>query len=216
MEDDNTIMQNFVKKFKSVNTNNPYIINQKINKNGLKNGLKTAIWFTDGSCTGNGKKSANGGYAAVCVNGHQKGLLLFGKVNTDIKATNIRAECYAILTVLENMLQDTDLTWNHGIIYSDSEFWIKMVYDYMPKWKAANFDLKANPDLTKKLWKIWQQLHKTDKMVEIVHVFAHNKDKSATSTDPFKRFCHDNNQLADELADIARNLPSGDMKKLYI
>jgi ribonuclease HI len=192
-------MQNFIKCFKKINTNNPYIINnENIN-----------IWFTDGSCTNNGKKLAIGGSAAICVSGYKKGLLLYNKVdNKIIKATNIRAEGIAIMNIFENLLKSKKSPeWRQSIIYTDSNFWIKMIYEYMPKWKPANFDTKANSDLTKQMWDLWQQLQLSPKIINIIHVYSHNKQGDATSVDPFKRFTHDNNDLADILANMARKLP---------
>lgn len=201
MDVTNQDMNKFINKFKAVNFgryHKTYTIDEKI-----------VVFFTDGSCTGNGKNSSEGGYAAIGVNGFKKGLLLYGKVDgSKIKATNIRAEGIAIQSVFENLLKNTKSSeWDQAVIYSDSEFWIKMLYIYMPKWKATNFDVKANPDLTKKIWKLWQDLQKTNKTVAIKHVYAHGKNGGATSESVFERFTHDNNDLADMLAGIARELP---------
>jgi ribonuclease HI len=170
---------------------------------------KTLSFFTDGSCSGNGKKTSVGAFSAICVSGYKKNTLVYAKVNDlKIKATNIRAEGSAIITVLKILLRDIECDkWNHCIIYSDSEFWIKMIYNYMPKWSTFNFAVKANPDMTTTVWNLWTKLQMYDKKIEMVHVYAHNKDNSATSPDPFKRFCHDNNYIADELASIAREMP---------
>jgi ribonuclease HI len=180
-------------------------------KNIKKIDSQVISWFTDGSCSNNGKKKALGGFAAICVSGNKKNTIIYGRVDDrTIKATNIRAEGMAILSVLEDLII-TD-NWNEAVIYSDSEFWIKMIYDYMPKWKPQDFDQKANPDLTKKIYNLYNRI----KRVEFKHVYAHNKDKSATSTDPFKRFCHDNNELVDNLANIAKDLPGYDVKKIVL
>lgn len=180
-------------------------------KNIKKIDSQVISWFTDGSCSNNGKTKALGGFAAICVSGHKKNTIIYGKVDDrTIKATNIRAEGTAILSVLKDLL--TTDNWNEAVIYSDSEFWIKMIYDYMPKWKPQDFDKKANPDLTKKIYNLYNKIES----VEFKHVYAHNKDKSATSTDPFKRFCHDNNELVDILANIAKDLPDYDIKKIVL
>ena len=168
---------------------------------------KTLSWFTDGSCLNNGKKNSTGGYAAICVSGYKKNTLIYGKVdNSEYKTTNIRAEGIAIMNILNILLKEIESDWNKSIIYSDSEFWIKMFYNYMPAWKANKFSMMANSDLTVKMWDLWNKLNKVKK-IEFVHVYAHNKKKDATSSDPFKRFCHDYNALVDELAGIARELP---------
>lgn len=174
---------------------------------------KTISWFTDGSCTNNGKFGATAGYAILCVSGYKRNTLIYGKVDDSLhKATNIRAEGIAILNILELLTNDIKSDqWDRSIIYSDSEFWIKMFYNYMPKWQATKFDTMANPDITKQMWVTWNKL-KTQKIVEFVHVYAHNKKKDAVSADPFKRFCHDNNALADYLAGIARKLPDNKIR----
>jgi len=184
-----------IKQFKTINNNNEY----KIPNN-------TVVWFTDGSCINNGKKNSQGAFAAICVSGYTKYNMIYGKMSTtNIKPTNIRAEYYGILSALEKLEYDLKSPkWDKAIIYSDSKFWIDMIYKYMPKWQVDIFDTKKNPDLTKPLWAIWKKLEKSNKSVEIIHVYAHNKNNSKDSTDPFKRFCYNNNNIADELANIAR------------
>ena len=189
-------MTNILTKFKLINNNNLYKTDHRIN-----------IIFTDGSCLKNGKKNSSGGYASLFVNGPYKGNLIYGKVQDDVvKATNIRAEYFGIISSLEKLQSGLTDNWYAAIIYTDSEFWIKMLYEYMPKWNSAKFDTKANPDLTKPLWKLWKELQASNKEISLRNVFAHNKDKSATSTDPFKRFCHDNNAIVDNIAGIAGKL----------
>ncbi|MGL5935145.1 MAG: RNase H family protein [Cetobacterium sp.] len=197
-------MNKFRSSFRSINYN--------LNKICIFD-TKDIIWFTDGSCAGNGKKCSVGGFAAVCTNGPTMGNILYKRIEKADKPTNIRAEGFAIQTVFEKLIIDLKSdNWNSATIYSDSEFWIKMLYTYMPKWKEDMFNSKANPDITKKIWQYWNHLQKSNKKIEILHIYAHNKDNSATSKDPFKRYCHDNNKLADELANIARSLPD---YKLY-
>jgi ribonuclease HI len=189
---------NIQNKLITVNMNNTY--SKCIN-------TRTLSWFTDGSCHGNGKKQSIGGYAAICVSGYKQNMIIYGRVDDRInKATNIRAEGTAIIKVLENLLDDFNNSgdkWDNSIIYSDSEFWIKMIYEYMPKWKPVAFEQKANPDMTKRIWGLWHMVS-NKKGIEIKHVYAHNKDNSANSNDTYKRFCHDNNEIVDYMANIGR------------
>lgn len=169
---------------------------------------KTVSFFTDGSCIDNGKKNAVGGFAVIGVTGYMRNIIILGKVdNTRTRATNIRAEALAILKVLELLVRDIELPlWNKCMIYTDSEFWQKMLYEYMPRWNKSKFKSMSNSDITIPMWNLWNTILE-NKSIEVVHVYAHNKDNSAKSRDPFKRFSFENNDLADELAGIARDLP---------
>jgi ribonuclease HI len=198
MEDNNMLLS---KQFKKINLDHASFI-KKLDK-------KTLICFSDGSCTGNGKKSSVGGYALLWVNGFKHGDITLGKVpDKDIPATNIRAEYYGIKTYLDYLKKDIkNKEWDSAILYSDSEFWIKMIERYMPKWNKYQFETKANPDLTIPLWALWNELQSSNKSICIKHIYAHNKDNSATSHDKLKVFQHDNNKLVDELATMARKIP---------
>ena len=125
-EDIQTDMKNFVKNFKTVN--------YSMYKEPIFD-KKSLIWFTDGSCIKNGKTNSSAGYASSCVNGFKKGLIIYGKLDDKlIKATNIRAEGMAIQSVFENVIKNNKSSdWNSAVIYTDSEFWVKMIYNYMPK-----------------------------------------------------------------------------------
>lgn len=198
MEIKNNMLTKFIYKLKLIN-------DLEFTKNI---DVKTLSFFTDGSCIGNGSVDAIGSYAAVCVSGYKKNTIIYGKlVNKLLTPTNIRAEGIAILKVLELLLQELQSKkWKCCIIYTDSEFWLKMLYNYMPTWPAAHFKLKANADITILMWDIWSQLLISKKNIQIIHVYAHNKDNRANSTDPYKKFTYDVNELVDELASTARNL----------
>jgi ribonuclease HI len=202
-------MQSFVKKFIHANydKHSMYYMPSHI-----------VAWFTDGSCHKNGKKNSSAGYSAICVSGYKKGTLLYKKLDSKtIPPTNIRAEGFAIQNVINVLINDIKSDeWKNAIIYTDSEFWIKMIYEYMPKWKPTAFDSKANPDITKKLWKDWNIIINSGKKIELVHVFSHNKDNSANSLVPFKQFCFKNNELADDLANTARELTDNKLREEHI
>ncbi len=191
-------IKKIIKSIKSLNINNDFY--KKID-------AKTLAWFTDGSCQNNGHKNSNGGYAAICVSKNKQGTVIYGKVDdTIVKATNIRAEGTAILNVFKYSIKHIkESEWNKICIYTDSKFWVSMIYDYMPNWDDGNFDKKANPDLTKEIWKSFNTIKK-NKDIEIIHVYAHNKDNSANSANPYKQFCNYNNDLADKLANISSTL----------
>lgn len=196
MDDDIMLLS---KQFKLVNAN----------FKELKFPKKTLICFSDGSCTNNGKKTSVGGYSVLWLNGAKHGDITMGKVpDKDIPATNIRAEYYGVKTYLDYLKKDIkNSDWNSSVLYSDSQFWIKMIEEYMPKWSKSKFETKANSDITLPLWILWNELQNSGKSVSIKHIYAHNKDNSANSLDPIKRFHHDNNKIVDELATMARKLP---------
>lgn len=189
-------MNIIAQKFKKINFENSY----KISKN-------TLVWFTDGACIKNGKLNATAGYASICTNGVKNGDFIIGKVDDiNIKPTNIRAEGLAISNTLKYLYSDiNNNSWNDIIIYTDSEFWINMIYKFMPSWSQLKFETKSNPDLTKQIYKTFIDIQK-QKSIRLIHVYSHNKDFSKNSIDPFKKYCHDNNDIADQLANYAKTL----------
>lgn len=82
----------------------------------------------------------------------------------------------------------------------------------MPRWNTDKFKTMKNSDLSDSIWNLWTQLVNSNKSVKIIHVYAHNKDNSANSKNPFKLFCHFYNTLADELAKIAKDLPDYEVR----
>jgi ribonuclease HI len=193
-------MDKFAQQFKITEFRNRHYTDQ-LSKNEL-------IYFTDGSASANGKANAIAGFAVICVNGYKKNTITFGKLKNEIKPTNIRAEGTAILEILNELLNDVSSSeWKAATIYSDSEFWINMLCKYMPKWSPTKFTEKANADMTIPMWNIWKTLQKSDKHVNITHVYAHNKTGLKESLDPYDQFTFSNNDLADVLAGIAHNMP---------
>lgn len=190
------------------NIKHNFIESSKNNKYKIPS--ETHVWFTDGSCAGNGKENPVGGYASICVNGKNTGMFIIGKMDNDIaKATNIRAEGLAIAKTLEFMLSNiSEKGLDDILIYSDSKFWINMIYKYMPNWPENKFHTQSNTDLTLDISKLWKEIKSSVKSIDIVHVYAHNKDSGKTSSDAFKKFCYTFNNIADELAVYARSLDS--------
>lgn len=166
------------------------------------------IIFTDGSAASMGKnkknKDARGGYSVLFISGPITNRALLGNLDISTEfASNIRAEGTAIIEALKKCM---DIEVRSIIeIYTDSDFWIKMILVYMPKWETQGIDFatKANSDLTYILWDLWKSLQKTHK-VKLIHIYAHNKSGWKDSSDPYKKFCYDNNELADKLAEEAR------------
>lgn len=163
--------------------------------------------YSDGSCLGNGTKSSTGGFAAIFVNGYLKNKIILGnlgKINNK-HPTNIRAEGMAIIEVLKLLLKEIKSDkWQTAQLFVDTEFWLKMITVFMPSWNSSQFDVKANPDLTKEIWALWNKIISSGKQLEILFTPAHNKAKTMNSTDKYEKFCYDNNFIADMLATYAR------------
>ena len=172
-------------------------------------GPKTQVVFTDGSCHPNKKcKESRAGYAASVALGTLKDTIIYGKIDCQtVFATSQRAEGTAIIKVLEFMKSKWD-EWDKLIIVSDSEFWIKMITNYIPGWvrKGIAFTERENPDLVEELWNLYSDLTDGDvKSVELRHMKSHNKEGwGGYDEGTYERFCHDNNKYVDELAEFAR------------
>jgi uracil-DNA glycosylase len=168
------------------------------------NNIPIQIIFTDGSAKsgmGGNKKDKNckGGYSAVFVSGEIQGELLGCLDTSIIYASNIRAEGQAIISALKKCHEEIDIPHNIQL-YTDSEFWIKMLLQYMPKWTDSKFSKKENEDMTRTLWQLWKYINIKHK-VFLFHVYSHQ------SKDEFKIKY---NNYADKLADEARKtLSSG-------
>lgn len=131
--------------------------------------------YTDGSCFNNGstKKSAppRAGWAFdvyrddVLVHTHA-GVL----PNAHGTPTNQKAELHAILAALEWCVA-------HGIgaetmvrLYSDSEYSIKCVTEWAPKWSESDWKIKKNTELIRSVMRLMPRVN-----VSFKHVRAHNE-----------------------------------------
>jgi uracil DNA glycosylase/ribonuclease HI len=134
------------------------------------------IGYTDGACKNNqNSKKAKVKYPRAAYGyhltegpyaGHSKGdKVLFTTIEmdgieTNVAPTNIRAEGLAILRLLEFIkAKESHMTI---IIHTDSQFWIDMVFKWMPTWvkriESGNMKWtdKKNFDIAKDLWDIVQ------------------------------------------------------------
>lgn len=170
---------------------------------------KHTIAFTDGSCyPNNSSKDSVGGYAVLFTSGELNDTYIYGNLDTTHNnATNIRAEGYAILRVLE-VVYEKRFKYPLTII-TDCEFWIKMIEIYMPKWDSAKFKEKNNTDLTTKIWKAYNKLKRIT--VKFIHVKSHNKSGWRDYEEgTYERYCYDQNDYVDKLCTAARiNLDRG-------
>lgn len=200
---------------KLINWNSINIIKipNKIINHNVSNSIETIlnininhhIAFTDGGAHPNNKSiKSRAGWAACFVSGSYIDKLMYG--NLDISkyyASNIRAEGYAIIRVME-LVDKCDKSWNKLTIITDCMFWIDMIEKYMKKWKANVFDEKSNPDFTKRMWDLYNKLSGKGKVI-FMHVRSHNKDGwKEFDNGTFERFCYDKNDYVDKVCNHAR------------
>ena len=168
------------------------------------------IAFTDGSCyPNNSSKESMGGYSALFTSGELDDTYIYGNMNTThYNATNIRAEGYAILRVME--IVNSKKNKHPLTIITDCEFWIKMVELYMPKWSDAKFKEKNNTDLTTKIWKLYKKMSRNT-TIKFIHVKSHNKSGWRDYEEgSYEKYCYDQNDYVDKLCSSARtNLSPG-------
>lgn len=133
-------------------------------------------YFTDGSASPN---PGPGGFAVVVG----EDPVVLGTETDGADTTNIRMEGYAILAALKHA------DGKQCQIYTDSEFWIKVITEWAPSWKANGWKKKngeiKNLDIVKDLLKAYSSAK-----AELVWVQAHAD--------------HDGNELADQWANKAR------------
>ncbi len=130
-------------------------------------------YYTDGSCEPN---PGNGGFAVIK---DMKPAILGGEANT----TNIRMEGLAIIAALK------DSNGEKCAIYSDSEFWIKVITVWSLPWEANGWKKKGGPiknlDIVQEICPVYKASN-----AKLVWVRGHNNDPG--------------NELADEYANKAR------------
>lgn len=96
------------------------------------------IYYTDGSCVGNGRANAKGGYGVVGIN--EDGLLSFVRAKRSDNTTNNREELKAILYVMLTAGTQSSDDWSQPpIVYSDSAYCINTFNDWMFRWAANNW-----------------------------------------------------------------------------
>ena len=99
-------------------------------------------FYTDGSCVGNGKKDAKGGYGIVGVD--DAGSVQFVRAKRTDGTTNNREELRAILRVMLIAGADSKQDWvQPPVVYSDSAYCVNTFNDWMFRWASNNW-IKAD------------------------------------------------------------------------
>jgi len=142
--------------------------------------------YTDGAASGN---PGPGGYGVVLeYNGHTKELSKGFRLTT-----NNRMELLAVIVGLEQIKE----LGHQIIIYSDSKYVVDSINkQWVFNWERANYKKKKNPDLWKRLLKIYRK-HK----VQLAWVKGHAG--------------HEKNERCDYLAVSASNNPNLNIDKGY-
>ena len=131
--------------------------------------MKKVIIYTDGSCAGNPGK---GGWAAIlkCEDKHKE---ISGCVDD---STNNRMELLAAIMALQSLKVECEID-----LYTDSQYLIKGITQWIYRWKDIQWKNVKNIDLWKKLdectsrhkiqWH-WVKGHSGDKYNEMVDKLA--------------------------------------------
>lgn len=142
-------------------------------------------FYTDGSCTNNGKMNAKGGYGIVGVDDNEKVRFVHAKSEND--TTNNRQELKAILYVMLNYGEKCDDWGQPPIVYSDSAYCVNTFNEWMFNWAKNNWiksDKKVPENLD--LIKAYYDWYKKGYRIDLRKIKGHNGNKW--------------NELADQLA----------------
>lgn len=109
--------------------------------------------FTDGACSGN---PGPGGWCAILkYNNHEKIISGFDK-----DATNNKMELTAIIKALEIIKRKSRIK-----VYSDSQYLIKGITEWLPKWIKNNWKNSKKEEVQNKA--LWQKLYLLSQKHEI-------------------------------------------------
>ena len=94
-------------------------------------------FYTDGSCVGNGKVNAKGGYGIVGVNDND--IVAFCRAKRSDNTTNNREELKAILYVMLNYGVQCDDWGQPPVVYSDSAYCVNTFNNWMFAWQKKGW-----------------------------------------------------------------------------
>ena len=142
-------------------------------------------FYTDGSCVGNGKANAKGGYGVVGIN--DEGLLSFVRANRAENTTTNREELKAILYVMLNFGVKCDDQGQPPIVYSDSAYCVNTFNEWMFNWARKGW-IKSDKKIPENLDLIqaYYDWYKEGYRIDLRKIKGHNR--------------HEWNELADQLA----------------
>lgn len=144
----------------------------------MVNKFDQIIVFTDGSCSGNGKKCARAGYGIYFPCGEFNNT---SDAFTIAPVTNQRAELYAIYKALTQITENYE--FKKILIYSDSLYSIRCVTLWIKNWEKNNWigtnkkEIK-NLDIIKPIYDI---INKHNGKIIFRHVKAHTGNDTIES-----------------------------------
>ena len=124
------------------------------------------IYYTDGSCTGNGKAVNEGGFGVVTLNDDGTFADAYAKRNNN--TTNTREDLRAILRVMLTAGVHHSNEWVHPpVVYSDSAYCVNTFNDWMFRWAANNWiksdgKIPENLDLIQAYYEHYMAGHRID------------------------------------------------------
>ena len=141
-------------------------------------------FYTDGSCVGNGKANATGGYGVVGV---ENDSVQFARAKRCEGTTNNREELKAILYVMLNYGVKCDDWGQPPVVYSDSAYCVNTFNEWMFNWAEKGW-IKSNKQVPENLDLIqtYYEWYKRGYRIDLRKIKGHAG--------------HEWNELADQLA----------------
>lgn len=141
-------------------------------------------FYTDGSCVGNGKANAKGGYGVVGV---ENDSVQFARAKRCEGTTNNREELKAILYVMLNYGVKCDDWGQPPVVYSDSAYCVNTFNEWMFNWAGKGW-IKSNKQVPENLDLIqtYYEWYKKGYRIDLRKIKGHAG--------------HEWNELADQLA----------------
>ena len=141
-------------------------------------------FYTDGSCVGNGKANAKGGYGVV---GIENDSVQFARAKRCEGTTNNREELKAILYVMLNYGVKCDDWGQPPVVYSDSAYCVNTFNEWMFNWAGKGW-IKSNKQVPENLDLIqtYYEWYKKGYRIDLRKIKGHAG--------------HEWNELADQLA----------------
>lgn len=178
--------------------------------------INTTI-YTDGSCKGNGKIDAIGGFGVYFQSGLLKGTKIYGPTqimehNGEImKITNNRSELTAICEGLEYYYKRGCV--GNLTLVTDSELCMNIINLWIEGWHDKNIiDDKKNPDLIWRLWGVLSNVRHFQRKIglyfKIIHVNSHIPKNKIPEKGTKQYKLYEGNDIADNLANKGESIKS--------